>query len=166
MSKSLDNYIGIYEDPKDIFGKTMRIPDELIYKYFELGTQISPDELRSIKDKIKESPRDYKRKLGYEIAKLYYDENTAKKAVEEFDKIFIKKEIPDDIPEIKLNEDTKLINLMVNNKMAESNSNARKLIEQGGVSMDGEKISDVNFVVTKDKSFTMKVGKRKFLKVN
>ncbi|MBN8569867.1 MAG: tyrosine--tRNA ligase [Ignavibacteria bacterium] len=166
MSKSLDNAIGISEDPKDIFGKTMRIPDALIYKYFELGTQISVNELKEIKDKITENPRDYKRKLGFEIVKLYYDEGTAKNSIEEFDKIFIKKEIPDDIPEIKLDEDVKLINLMVSNKMADSNSAARKLIEASAVSIDGEKVSDVNAVIGKDKSFTMKVGKRKFLKVN
>lgn len=166
MSKSLDNAIGISEEPKDIFGKTMRIPDALIFKYFELGTQISVDELKGLKEKISENPRDYKRKLGFEIAKLYYDEETAKRAVEEFDTIFIKKEIPDDIPEVKLDEDIKLINLIVTNKMAESNSAARKLIEAGAVSIEGEKISDVNYVVTKDMSFTMKVGKRKFLKVN
>lgn len=166
MSKSLDNAIGISEDPKDIFGKTMRIPDNLIYKYFELGTQISLHELKEIKDKITESPRDYKRKLGFEIVKLYYNEDTAHRAVEEFDKIFIKKEIPDDIPETKLSEDIKLINLIVINKMAESNSAARKLIEAGAVSIDGEKVTDVNLVIMKDASFTLKVGKRKFLKVN
>ncbi|MBS1492072.1 MAG: tyrosine--tRNA ligase [Bacteroidetes bacterium] len=166
MSKSLDNAIGISEDPKDIFGKTMRIPDSLIYKYFELGTQISVNELKEIKDKITQNPRDYKRKLGYEIVKLYYDEDIAKNSIEEFDKIFIKKEIPDDIPEVKLDEDVKLINLMVSNKMADSNSAARKLIEASAVSIDGEKISDVNAIIGKDRSFTMKVGKRKFLKVN
>jgi tyrosyl-tRNA synthetase len=166
MSKSLDNAIGISEDPKDIFGKTMRIPDNLIYKYFELGTQISVNELKEIKDKITESPRDYKRKLGFEIVKLYYNEDTAHKAVEEFDKIFIKKEIPDNIPETKLSEDVKLINLIVSNTMAESNSAARKLIEAGAVSIDGEKVTDVNLVIMKDAAFTLKVGKRKFLKVN
>lgn len=166
MSKSLDNAIGISEDPKDIFGKTMRIPDNLIYKYFELGTQISVNELKEIKDKITESPRDYKRKLGFEIVKLYYNEDTANKAVEEFDKIFIKKEIPDDIPETTLSEDIKLVNLIVTNKMAESNSAARKLIEAGAVSIDSEKVNDVNMVISKDASFTLKVGKRKFLKVN
>lgn len=166
MSKSLDNAIGISEDPKDIFGKTMRIPDNLIYKYFELGTQISVGELKELTQKIAESPRDYKRKLGFEIVKLYYDEPTAERAVEEFDKIFIKKEIPDDIPETMLREDIKLINLIVVNKMADSNSAARKLIEAGAVSIDGEKVGDVNFLIEKDKKFTLKVGKRKFLKVN
>ncbi|MBS1514480.1 MAG: tyrosine--tRNA ligase [Bacteroidetes bacterium] len=166
MSKSLDNAIGISEDPKDIFGKTMRIPDNLIYKYFELGTQISVGELKELTEKIAESPRDYKRKLGFEIVKLYYDEPTAERAVEEFDKIFIKKEIPDDIPETMLREDIKLINLIVVNKMADSNSAARKLIEAGAVSIDGEKVGDVNFLIEKDKKFTLKVGKRKFLKVN
>jgi tyrosyl-tRNA synthetase len=169
MSKSLDNAIGITEDPKDIFGKTMKIPDTLIYKYFQLGTQVPIEELASIKEELEDpstNPRDVKRRLGHEIVKLYYDEETANKAIEEFDQIFIKKEIPDDIPEYKLNgEDIKLIQLMTNTKLSPSNGESRRLIEQGGVSIDGEKISDVNFVVKTGSSFVLKVGKRKFLKI-
>ena len=107
-----------------------------------------------------------KRKLGFELVKLYYNEDVANQAIEEFDKIFIKKEIPDDIPEITLNEkDVKLINLIVNNKLADSNGSARRLIEQGGVTINGAKVSDVNYVIEQKKEFTLKVGKRKFLKV-
>ncbi len=169
MSKSLDNAIGITENPKDIFGKTMKIPDTLIYKYFQLGTQVPLEELTSIKNELEDpatNPRDVKRKLGFEIVKLYYDEATAEKAIEEFDQIFIKKEVPDDIPEHILNgEDIKLTQLMTNTKLSPSNGESRRLIEQGGVSIDGEKISDVNFVVKSGSSFVLKVGKRKFLKI-
>ena len=169
MSKSLNNYIGISDEPKEIFGKTMSIPDVLIYKYFELGTRLPLSKLEEIKKSLedpKNNPRDYKRMLGFELVKLYYDEETAKGAVDEFNKIFIRKEIPDEIPEFILNEKSiKLVNLITAFKLAESNGIARRLIEQGGVSIDGEKIEDVNYVVEKRKEFVLKVGKRKFLKV-
>ena len=169
MSKSLDNAIGITDKPKEIFGKTMSIPDPLIYKYFELGTKLDNEELLNVKRTLEDpsnNPRDMKRKLGYELVKLYYNEETAKQSVEEFDKIFVKKEVPDDIPEYKLAEDEiKLVNLMAMTKLTDSNANGRRLIQQGGVSIDGKKVTDVNEIVSKKKEFVLKVGKRKFLKV-
>lgn len=169
MSKSLDNAIGITDTPEDIFGKTMSIPDPLIYKYFELATKLNQEELSKVKNTLEDSsnnPRDMKRKLGFELVKLYYDEDTAKKSIEDFDKIFIKKEVPDDIPEYKLSDDTiKLINLMTITKLTDSNANGRRLIQQGGVSINGKKVTDVNTTVNNKKEFILKVGKRKFLKV-
>lgn len=169
MSKSLNNYIGISEDPKDIFGKTMSIPDVLIFKYYTLATRLSPKELQEIKRELEDpdtNPRNLKRRLGYELVKLYYNEDVAKQSIEEFDKIFIKKEVPDDIPEIFLKEkDMKLINLIVSNKMADSNAAARRLIEQGGVTINGEKVDDFNLILNFTEDFVLKVGKRKFLKV-
>lgn len=169
MSKSLNNYIGITDAPKDIFGKTMSIPDVLIYKYFELATRLSPQELLKIKNELESStnnPRNTKRKLGYELVKLYYNEEIAKSSVEEFDKIFIKKEIPDEIEEFKLKDKSiKIIDLLTLTKLTDSKGNARRLIEQGGVSIDGEKIEDINYIVNFEKEFILKVGKRKFLKI-
>ncbi|MBI5402598.1 MAG: tyrosine--tRNA ligase [Ignavibacteriae bacterium] len=169
MSKSLNNYIGITDAPKDIFGKTMSIPDVLIYKYFELATRLSPAELREIKRELENpdnNPRNAKRKLGYELVKLYYNVDTAKSAVEEFDRIFIKKEIPDEIEEYKLEDSSiKIIDLMMNAKLADTKSNARRLIEQGGVSIDGEKVEDINYIINYENEFILKVGKRKFLKI-
>lgn len=169
MSKSLNNYIGISEDPKDIFGKTMSIPDILIFKYFTLATRLTPKELHDIKYELEDpntNPRNIKRRLGFELVKLYYNEEIARQSIEEFDKIFIKKEVPDDIPEIVFNNsDAKLINLIVNNKLADSNAAARRLIEQGAVTIDGEKITDFNFLINYSHDFVLKVGKRKFLKV-
>jgi tyrosyl-tRNA synthetase len=169
MSKSLNNYIGITDAPKDIFGKTMSIPDVLIYKYFELAIRLTPQELVEIKKELENTannPRNTKRKLGYELVKLYYNEEIAKSAIEEFDKIFIKKEIPDEIEEFKLNENSiKIINLLMLTKLTDSKGNARRLIEQGGVSIDGEKIEDINYIVNFEKEFILKVGKRKFLKI-
>lgn len=135
MSKSLDNAIGITDEPRDIFGKTMRIPDTLIHKYFQLGTQLPLEDLEAIRKELEHpdtNPRDHKRKLGMELVKLYYDEETAQKAIEEFDQIFIKKEVPDDIPEHKLNGgEVRLTQLMTDTRMTSSNSEARRLIEQG-----------------------------------
>jgi len=169
MSKSLDNAIGITDEPKNIFGKTMSIPDALIYKYFELTTRASREELSLIRKGLESgeaNPRDVKRKLGFELVKLYYDEETAENTIEEFDKVFIKKEIPDDIPEVNIQEDSqKLVDLLTDNKLAESKTAARKLIEQGAVSINGKKDTDVNSVVKIINGMVLKVGKRKFLKV-
>jgi tyrosyl-tRNA synthetase len=169
MSKSLDNAIGITEEPKNIFGKTMSIPDTLIYKYFELCTKIKGEDLRKIKTDLENgivNPRDLKRRLGHEIVKMYYDNETADKTVEEFDKVFIKKEIPDDIPEMKIEEDKmKLTEFLTYAGLTDSNSNARRMIEQGAVSIDGAKISDVNIVTELKDGMIFKVGKRKFLKI-
>lgn len=169
MSKSLDNAIGITDEPKDIFGKTMSIPDALIYKYFELTTRASKEELFLIRKGLESgeaNPRDVKRKLGFELVKLYYNEETASKTIEEFDKVFIKKEIPDDIPEVIITVDTlKLVDLLTDNNLAESKTSARKLIEQGAVSINGRKETDVNSVVNIINGMVLKVGKRKFLKI-
>lgn len=169
MSKSLDNAIGITDEPKNIFGKTMSIPDVLIYKYFQLATKVNKEELAKIKRELESgeaNPRDVKRKLGLELVKLYYDEETANKTIEEFDKIFIKKEIPDDIPEVTMKEDSlKLIDLLTLNNLSESKTAARKLIEQGAVSINGEKVTDVNSEIEIINGMVFKVGKRKFLKI-
>ncbi|MBV6477532.1 MAG: Tyrosine--tRNA ligase [Ignavibacteria bacterium] len=169
MSKSLDNAIGITDEPKNIFGKTMSIPDILIYKYFELCTMIKGEELKSIKEGLESgelNPRDMKRKLGYELVKMYYSDKIAEKTIEEFDKVFIKKEIPDEIPFIKITEDKmKLVEFLTVSELAESNSNARRLIEQGAVSIDGQKVTDINSVTDFRSGMIFKVGKRKFLKI-
>lgn len=169
MSKSLGNAIGISDDPKDIFGKAMSIPDTLIYKYFELGTRVPLERLNEIKCRLENpntNPRDVKRELAFELVKLYYDEAAAVNARDEFDKIFIKKEIPDDIQEIHITDnDKKLIDIIFENNLAESKSNARRLIEQGAVSINGDKINDVNFTLTESGEFVIKAGKKKFLKV-
>lgn len=169
MSKSLGNAIGISDAPKDIFGKAMSIPDTLIYKYFELGTRLPLERLQNIKSLLEDSntnPRNVKRELAYELVKLYYDEETAEKAKEEFDTIFVKKEIPDDIPELELNtKDKKLIDLMFENNLTDSKSNARRLIEQGGISINGKKLTDINFIFNNEGVYIIKVGKKKFLRV-
>jgi tyrosyl-tRNA synthetase len=172
MSKSLNNAICFTDTPKDIFGKTMSIPDSLIYKYFKLCTDISSKELAEIKSKLEDkntNPRNLKVELGYELVKKYYDEQAAESAQKEFEKIFVKKEVPDDIEELVLHIDEipSLAQFLAMAKLASSNAEARRLIEQGAVSIDGEKLThpftDMLKYVNKD--IVIKVGKRKFLKV-
>jgi tyrosyl-tRNA synthetase len=147
MSKSLDNYIGISEEPKEIYGKTLSIPDQIIYTYYELATDISNEEVK--RDKIKagrfkyKSTRDLKRQLARTLVKTYYDEKAAAEAEEAFDKIFIKKEIPDEIPEFKIEKGTEEINiidLILAVNFAQSKGEARRLVMQGGVTLNGEKL--------------------------
>lgn len=171
MSKSYDNYIGISDAPKDMYGKTLRIPDTLIYPYFELTTDVPNKDLKEIKIELdggKTNPRDVKRKLARTLVTLYYDADTAQKAEEEFDRIFVDKTLPDEVEEFKLKPGNGISNistLMVSSKLASSRSDARRLIEQGGVSVDGEKITDINAPLPTKSVFILKVGKRRFLKV-
>lgn len=171
MSKSYDNYIGISESPGEIYGKSLSIPDNLIYTYFELATDIPNEELKQIKLQLEDrgiNPRDIKRKLARTLVETYYNEKSAKEAEEGFDKIFIKKETPDEIPEFKIGDEIKEINiidLILLVKFAPSKSEARRLITQGGVSVDSEKIDNISSVVTLDKEKILKVGKRKFIKI-
>jgi tyrosyl-tRNA synthetase len=140
----------------------------LIYKYFSLCTDLSVDELAKIKAQLVDkntNPRDLKVSLGYELVKKYYNDQSAKAAQQEFEMIFVKKEVPDDIPEIKLNAiGMKLVDIMKETKLAASSSEATRLIKQGGVSINGEKVTDEKKIV-KLGEFVLKVGKRKFLKV-
>lgn len=171
MSKSLDNYIGISEPAKEIYGKTLSIPDSLIYEYFELATDVSTEELAEIKaalDDQAQNPRDLKRRLAREIVRLYYSQEDAVKAEQDFDNIFIKKDIPDDIQEFTpdTTESTVwIVRLMTDSGLVSSNSESKRLIKDGAVSIDGEKVSDPNFEAPLEASFVLKVGKRRFVRV-
>ncbi len=171
MSKSYDNYIAFSDTAKDMYGKTLRIPDSLIYTYFELTTNVSNKELKEIKKELddgKTNPRDLKRKLARTLVSMYYDAEAGRIAEEEFDRIFVDKSLPDQIEEYKLKSGNGISNistLMVTSKLASSKSDARRLIEQGGVSIDGEKVTDFNAPLPTKPEFVLKVGKRRFLRV-
>ena len=170
MSKSYDNYIGIDESPQNMYGKTLSIPDDLIYTYFELVTDEPIEELKKIKESLENpniNPRDLKRKLARKIVEMYHSKEAAVKAEEEFDKIFVKKGIPDEMPEMELDssEEITLLDLIMKAEFAPSRGEARRLITQGGVSIDGEKITDAKYSFSPEKDFILKVGKRKFMKV-
>jgi len=171
MSKSYDNYIGIDESPQEIYGKTLSIPDNLIYTYYELTTDVTLEELKKIKEDLENpsiNPRDIKRALARKLVEMYHSKKEAIKAEEEFDKIFIKKDVPDDMPEFEfpeLNEGLNIIELILKVNFAPSKSEARRLIQQGGVSINGQKIEDFNHQIISDGEFVLKVGKRKFAKI-
>ena len=171
MSKSYDNYIGINESPREMYGKTLRIPDTLIYTYYELATDVPNAELAGIRKQLEDpslNPRDLKRKLARTIVTMYHSSGDAQNAEAEFDRIFIEKEVPDVIEEFILSNgstETSVVGLLALSKLASSKSEARRLIEQGGVSIDGERVTDLNAGIPQTGAFVIKVGKRKFLKI-
>lgn len=168
MSKSLDNYIAVNDSARDIYGKTLSIPDSLIYQYFELATDVPKKELEEIKkflENPKNNPRDIKRKLARSLVQLYYTKEAAHQAEDEFDRIFIEKSIPDNIEEFKCNDSMNILTLLTESKLVASKGEARRLIEQGGVSIDSERVSDPLSLLPDKIEFIVKIGKRRFLKV-
>ena len=171
MSKSYGNYIGISELPKEIFGKIMSISDELMWKYFELLTDVPLSELQKMRSEMNDGnqhPMEIKKRLAKEIIVEYYDEESAIQARKEFEQIFSKGKLPDDMPEINVDSTDVEINvfsILTDNKLAPSGSEARRLLKQGAVSIDGEKISGLSIPMPKKDEFVIKVGKRKFLKI-
>lgn len=169
MSKSLGNYIGIDESPREIYGKTMSIPDDCIYRYFELVTDVDSHELKNIYQQLqdeKTNPRDVKKYLGRTLVRMYHSAQASQEAEKEFENIFIKKDLPDEIPEFRVEQAVvRIDDLLVVTQTAESKGQARRLIQGSGVSIDGEKITDPFHQVTITNGMILKVGKRKFVKL-
>lgn len=169
MSKSYGNYIGINDTPREIFGKTLSISDSLIYDYFVLTTLVSSEYLAEVKQKLSDgavNPRDIKRDLAKKLVALYHSADAAREAEDEFDRIFIKKEIPDEIPEAVTDlTELSAVDLLMKFELAPSRGEARRLIQQGGVSFNSRKIADPAEVIILEKENILKVGKRKFLKI-
>jgi len=168
MSKSYGNYIGIAEKPFDMFGKVMSIPDSLIFKYFELLTDTSLEEIERMKKSIEngENPRNIKSLLARKIISFFYSEEESQKANEEFDKVFKYKEVPDEIDEFKLPKGKyKIVNLLPELKVLPSKSEVRRVIQGGGLYIDGRRVVDIDHEIDLDKEMIIKVGKRKFLKI-
>ncbi len=169
MSKSYDNYIGLNDEPNDMYGKTLSVPDDLIYTYFELLTDIPVAELPEIKEKAESDPRNTKHHLAYTISRMYYSEEAAKQAREHFEKTIINKEIPDDIPtfDFPAGDAHRLVHVIKTVGFAPSNGEARRLIQQGGVSLDGETVTDAHYEISFENGTktVLKVGKRKFGKL-
>jgi tyrosyl-tRNA synthetase len=169
MSKSLDNYIGITETPKEMFGKIMSASDELMLRYYELLSHISNDELNKLKEGMKDGsvhPMEAKKALGVEIVDRYHGKGAGENAKKEFENIFREKGRPDDIPVFKL-EDSKdiwLPGIMKSSGLTKSTGEAIRLMKQGAVSIDGEKWTDPDKNVPAGEHL-LKVGKRRFLKI-
>ena len=168
MSKSLGNYIGISEPPQEIFGKVMSITDDLMWRYYELCTDLSVPEIATLREGGR-NPRDVKVDLAKRIVADFYSEGEARKAEEEFNARFRDKQTPEDIEERTLAGGSwKLPRLLVELQLAPSMAEARRLIEQGGVSVDGERRTqtDTEVSLSADRSLLIQVGKRRFVRVN
>jgi tyrosyl-tRNA synthetase len=171
MSKSLGNYIGIDEPPSEIFGKVMSISDDLMWRYYELLTDLTVEQIVALRRKAENgerNPRDLKAELAKSIIADFHSKEDATRAEEEFNRIFRGKQAPDEVEEISLESGLwKLPRLLVDSGLAPSVAEARRLIEQGGVSLDGNKYlrHDGEISVSTEQALLIQVGKRKFLRV-
>lgn len=168
MSKSLGNYIGINESPADMYAKVMRIPDYLIIKYFKLATDIHPDEIDRINCQLQENrvnPRDIKMSLAREIVTLYHSQTDASFAEKLFVGIYQSGDIPEDISGIYLEDNESVVDAITKAGFASSKSEAKRLILQGGVMVNGERIFDFNLISINDGDI-IKIGRNRFVRVS
>lgn len=174
MSKSLNNYIGVSEAPNEIYGKTMSIPDELMLKYFELATDLPEDEIEQLKQALNNGevhPRDVKMKLARKFVSMFHGEEAAQEAEEHFKTVFQKREMPEDIPEKQLStellEDGRIwiVKLLVELELCPSNGEARRMIQQGAVKIDGDRVNDVDDNISVTDGMIVQVGKRRFARI-
>jgi tyrosyl-tRNA synthetase len=171
MSKSLGNYIGINEPAKDIFGKVMSVSDVLMLRYYELVSSTSLDELRKIKDAIASGslhPMEAKKRLAVELVDRFCSRGEGARARTEFEQIFSKKNLPDDIPVVEIaweGESMKLAKIIALAGVAKSNSEARRLIQQGAVEVNEEAVKDIDAELSGLKEHVLRVGKKRFVKV-
>ncbi|EHS56777.1 tyrosine--tRNA ligase [Paenibacillus sp. Aloe-11] len=174
MSKSLGNYIGVDEEPNEIYGKSMSVPDELMLKYFELATDINNEELAELAKGVQDGsvhPRDAKMKLAGTLVRMYHGEEAAEAAKQHFVTVFQQRALPDDIEEFTLTADQleeggiRVIQLLTHLGFAASNGEAKRSIQQGSVKINEEKWTDVNEAYTPKEGDIVQVGKRKFAKI-
>jgi tyrosyl-tRNA synthetase len=159
MGKSLGNYIGLTEPPEEIYGKTMKIPDTLIEKYVRLVSGLDPEERDRV---LAMKPRDAKAALAFRLVKRLHGDDAARRAEEDFNTKFRKREIPADLPEVRIADDSDLPGALVDTKLAKSRGEARRLIEQGGVRINGEKVGLDGKLKDGD---VLQAGKRSFVRI-
>ena len=169
MSKSYGNDIGISDSANDMYGKTLSIPDSIMLSWFTLAADVDKNHLDEVSQKLENgsiNPMGLKRELARKIVTLYHDENKAIEAENHFNKVTVSKGVPDDIDDYQLKEDDLLVNIIADSGLLNSKSEARRMIKQSAVKIDGETVTDIHHKITTPCSFTLKVGKRKFLKVS
>jgi len=168
MSKSLGNYIGVNDEPYEMFGKTMSITDELIGRYFELLTRVSNKEIETMRENMQTgelNPRDAKMRLAVEIISTFHSPEAAGQAMERFKLVYSKRDIPDDIPEIKTDEgDIWLPKFLSENGIVDSTNEGRRMIKQGAIKVNGEKFEQEDLYLKA--GMVIQVGKRKFIKIS
>ncbi|HWK22583.1 MAG TPA: tyrosine--tRNA ligase [Ureibacillus sp.] len=170
MSKSKKNYIGIDESPQEMYGKAMSIPDELMNKYFGLITDFTPDQIKKLKEELENGilhPRDAKMLLAKTIVRMYHGNDAAENAENQFVSVFQKGTMPEDIPVViwEGNQEVSIIDLLVELKLLNSKSEARRMIGNRGVKLDGNKVEDSTLSITVKDGLIVQVGKRKFIKI-
>ena len=174
MSKSLNNYISIDETPGEMFGKVMSIPDAIMFNYFELLTEVPMAEIKELEAGFKNGtlhPKELKKRLGRELVTMYHSKDRAETASSEFDRVFTEKELPKDIPEIYIPADSFkdgkiwIVNLLVKLNAVTNKSEARRLVEQGGVSINEVRVGKPDTDVSIKTGDIVKAGKRKYFKI-
>ena len=168
MSKSYGNDIGLTDSPEDMYGKSMSISDEMIEKYFILAADADTKTVSKVKKQLSDSsqnPRDIKRELARAIVQLYHGKNAAKEAEQYFDRVIVNKDAPDEMDQVELSIDTQLIEVVTHEGLTSSKGEARRLIKQGAIRVDDEKITDESHILFKGKEVVIKVGKRRFIKI-
>ena len=166
MSKSKGNYVGVTDTPTNMFGKIMSISDEMMENYFTLLTDLSADEIATLLDGQKTHPKTAKVTLAKIIVKQFYNEATADLAAKEFEQVFAKGQIPDEMPKVELDaEPVMLSKLVLTCGLVETSSEAKRMIKQAAVSIDGQKMTDPNEMITPTDDMVLQVGKRKFAKI-
>ena len=169
MSKSLGNYIGINEPAKEIFGKIMSISDELMIKYYKLLTDVPLKEIEEMPSDFqsgKKHPKNEKKRLAKLIIKEFYSKEEAEKADKEFEQVFKKNKLPEDIPEFRtISSERKIADILADSGMVGSKSEGKRFIKQGGVKINGEKINDIDLIIKPENGMIIQIGKRKFIKL-
>lgn len=169
MSKSLGNHIAIALPPAEMYGKVMSLPDDVMIQFFELVTRYGPTQIAEVQAGLesgKRHPRDVKMELAREIVSIFHGDEAARDAEKHFQRVFQQRKLPEKMPEYHLTESAKVIEVMVEAGLAPSKSQARRLIQQGGVRLDDERITDIDAEVTPDgEQHVLQVGKRRFLRL-
>jgi len=174
MSKSLNNYVGIYEAPQEMYGKVMSIPDYLIIDYFELVTDVQDEEIAAFKEQMNTlsvNPMNLKKRLAYEITSQFHDKQAAVEAGEQFTKVFQEKQMPNDIPEYTFIAkhaqgelyEVNIAPTLLQKKLVKSNSELKRLLAQGAIELNGKKVSR-NIMNAPDNSI-LKIGRRCFIRM-
>ena len=167
MSTSWGNTVNITDIPKDMYGKVLSLKDELIMNYFNLCAFYSEKELKRVEKELKEkNPKEVKKELARAIVSLYYGKKEAERAEKEFEKVFEKGGIPDDIPEIEIDKDKEgALNLVYATGLVDSKSQSKRLIKQGAVKIDGEKVKSWKDEIQVEEGMIIKIGKKRFAKI-
>ena len=171
MSKSLGNYIGVSEDANSMFEKVMKVPDNLIIRYYELCTDVHPDDVEKVKQRLEagENPRNIKMELAYAITELYHTKEETEKAKEHFITAYTEQKAPEDIPELKINKENDIANEVLEAILStgkyQSKGEIKRLFNQGAVKFNGEKVTDFKQITSLDEEAILQIGKGNYYKL-